>query len=78
MGFDNSVFMSIEDARALADSAAEVGVSFPADLNSLVSNIMVDAEDGVRTDILVSDINKAIKGEGRAQDADTIIFSIGD
>lgn len=77
MGFDNSVFMSIEDARALAESAEEQGVVYPVDQKDLVSNVMVEVEDGIRPDMVSYEINKIIKGEARATITDTIISSLG-
>lgn len=77
MGFDNCIFMSIEDARNLAKKATEYGVSIPEGQENLISNIMVNVEDDQRADLLLYDINKEIKGEGKATKSTAIVDSIG-
>lgn len=60
MGFDNSVFMSIEDARLLAEEAKNYGVDTKADQDKLISCIMVNVESEDRIDNIVRDINKVM------------------
>lgn len=60
MGFDNSVFMSIEDARLLAEEAKNYGVDTKADQEELISSIMVNVESEDRIDNLARDMNKVL------------------
>lgn len=76
MGFDNSVFMTIEGARQVAKSAGDKGVVYPDQEGELISNIMVDVEEGQREDFVAYEINKALESKARAIKSDTLMTSI--
>lgn len=76
MGFDNCIFMSIEDAKGLRKVAESKGISFPSDSNEIVSNIMIAAEDGYSIDELLNTINTTVYGKGKAIKSDSVVSSI--
>lgn len=77
MGFDNCIFTNIEDARNLAVLAENFGVKTSADKENMISSIMVDVEEGQDIDHIRNDINKEIRGEGKAARSGAIVNEIG-
>lgn len=76
MGFDNCVFMSIDDAKGLRKVAESKGISFPSDSNEIVSNIMINTKDGYSIDDILNTINTNINNRGKAIKSDNVVKSI--
>lgn len=59
MGFDTSVFINYHTAEAVLNSAKQLGISFKADGDDLISAVMIKVEDGYDP----ADLGKKITGQ---------------
>lgn len=75
LGFDESVFLNLEEAREIAEKAKEFGlVAEEANSDEYISNIMVDTVDSVKVSQAVADINRELAGTSvRAQSTSDMI-----
>ncbi len=63
MGFDNSVFMSIKDARELSKEAERILQSKIADNENLISSVMIRKSQDIEAKELARRIREEFKGE---------------
>lgn len=75
LGFDESIFLSIEESREIAEKAKDFDlVAEEANSDEYISNIMVDIVDSVEVSQAVSDINRKLTGTPvRAQSTSDMI-----
>lgn len=74
MGFDNSIFMSLDDARDLALRSQEYGVTILNDTSDLISCVLLNIEDDIRPSKFTYDLkNKLEKYEISALSSDSIL-----
>lgn len=77
MGFDNCVFINIDTARKMAEDAKKKGVTYPDNVDKLVSNIMVDKKDDINPNEVLFNIQTKASIPVKVSSTETIISSIG-